>query len=114
MPCNSVITVTVEMGANVDSGLLVAGLKRIGAAPARQSDGSISFTVDGARGSYAKGKLSLALGYGWATKDTIVNKVKASYAYESVMSAVRKMGGSSTVDARQDNVIHVRLADRSN
>lgn len=117
MPCNSVITVTVEMGMNVDTGLLHEALKKLsGAQPViRLADGSLDFThgKTGTVGRYDKTTKSLSLRMGpWGMKAPIINEIKAAYSYQVVMSALRRVGGAATTKVEgQSQVVHVRLAD---
>jgi hypothetical protein len=115
VPCDSRITVTCNLGANVDTGLLLEALKKLKAAPVRQADGSITFQLGEtwkSTGTFKGGKLTLNLS-GWARQDDLVNQVKQAYSYQVVMSALRKVGGSSSVDAKDPSVIHVKLVERS-
>lgn len=111
MPCNSEILVTVELGEDVDTGLLLAALRRVGAQPARHASGEITFALQGARGTFRDKRLNLLVARGSAQEREAVNQIKAAYSYEVVMSAVRRVGAAAQVDARQQNVVHVRLAE---
>lgn len=115
MPCDQTILVTVEMGANVDASLLFAALKRIKASPVRQTDGAISFKLAGSSfGRFDAKTKALSLNLGpWGTRDAAVNKIKAAYSYEVVMSSLRRTGGTARAEQASEDgrqVIHVRLA----
>lgn len=114
MPCDSVVVVSVEMGSNVDSSLLFSALSRLKARPFRNA-GDILFNLEGgASGRFDAKTKSLSLNLGrWGTRDATVNKIKAAYSYEVVMSSLRRVGGTARAEAASEDgrqVVHVRLA----
>lgn len=110
MPCNSVITVTVELGANVDSSLLLAGLKRVGTAQ-RLDNGDLAATVDGHAVKFSSTTRKLEMpGRRGVSYDETINKIKASYSYEVVMSSLRRVGASGLTSQNElGTVVHVRM-----
>jgi hypothetical protein len=112
MPCNSRITVTVEMGKHTDSGLLLDGLKTLGVA-ARDTNGDVLFKLkaNGLSGIFRSTTKRLEIpGQRGTSYEESINAIKAAYSYQVVMSSLRKIGASAMPSVGElGTVVNVKL-----